>query len=77
MGKEQLALPCITGWVLQPQLPFLLGWGRGGGKGTPTTFCLNTCEGFGGNPSLHALFESPAFESDLHREVVFFLKKDM
>lgn len=39
----------------------------------------NACEGFGGNLSLHALSESPppespAFASDLDREVAFLLK---
>ena len=47
------------------------------GRKPPTTFYTNACEGFGGNSSVHALFECPAFESELDREVVFFLKKDM
>ena len=60
------------GSTASPPLP---SWSGGaGGKGTPTTHYPNAREGVRGNPSVHALFESPASESDLDREVVFFLK---
>lgn len=72
MGRGQLALPCTSGWDSQPHS--LFPFGRG--------LYPSACENFGRNPFLHTLSasppqESPAFESELDREVVFLLKKHM
>lgn len=85
VGRGQLVLPCI-GARFHIITPSFLLWGagfRGCGvrQNNSNQLYLNVCEGFGGK-SLPTCFESaptvsPAFESDLNREVVFLLKKDM
>ena len=76
MGNGQLALPGIqAGFHSLTPSSFLVRWrGRQGSSNHTLSKCLR---GLWGKSPGHALFASPASESDLVREAVFFLKKDL